>query len=575
MKKIYSVIAICLFSFSACNVLDVEDLGNYGPENVWNDEKLASAYLTDLYAKVLPSWPRDGGNSDECIGILGKDAVQTNNGSFKFWPYTNIRSVNVLLQKIEKGTISQNQKNVLKGQALNLRAYLYFKTVMYHGGVPIIKEPQAITDDLLVKRNSTAECFDFILEDLNAAMTFLPARFSGNNYGRIDQCVVAAFKGRVLLYKASPQFNPGNPYDNSFWEDAYQANKDALVLLDNNGLGLLDNYTAVFETKKHKEAILPVIFINPSKTNGRGEDAVRPLSESKNATGGDQPIWSFVEAFPMKDGKKPGESDKYTYDVQSFWKNRDPRLEANVVWNGAIYELSGKTGRRQYTTPNIANSLDAFGPNIQGEWHQRTGLYCKKGIMEQLPSTQVTLNDVDWLEIRYAEVLFNYAEAANERGKTDVGYDVLKKIRKRAGIEAGADNSYGLKSNMTREEMRMALLDEKRVEFCFEGHRFWDLRRYRMLHTYLNGMHKFGVLATVNGDISPAEAMAKAAKYELLPEDFVYEIKDLVFQNPKGESAMSTPESYYFFPINKSEIEKNPNLEQNKDWGGAFKPELQ
>ena len=574
MKKIYAVIAASLLAFSGCNVLDTKDLSNYGPD-VWNDSKLTSAFLTDIYGNVLNlTWPRDGGNSDECLGIMGKDAVQPNNSSFKFWPYTSIRNINTLLKNVDEGTLPESEKNLMKGQAYFMRAFQYFKMVRLHGGVPIIKEPQLLEDDLNVKRNSTAECFEFILSDLDEAAKLLPVKNSGDSYGRIDQCIVAAFKSRVLLYKASPQFNPSNPYNNSYWKDAYNAAKSAKELLDQNGYGLVDNYTDVFETKKHSEAILPIIYSNPTKVNGRAEDAVRPLSESKNATGGDQPTWGLVESFPMKDGKKAGESDKYSYNVQEFWKNRDPRFDAVIVYNGGIYELSGKAGRRQYTTPNIANSLDAFGYNIQGEHHNRTGLYCKKGIMEELPVAQVTLNDVDWLEIRYPEIMFNLAETANENGSTAEGYETLVAIRKRAGIEPGANNLYGLKAGMSREEMRLALLDEKRIEFCFEGQRFWDLRRHRMLHTYLNGQHKYGILANLKAGIDMTDAMNRAASYTLMPEEFDYQVIDLIFQNPTSEDAMYMPESYYFFPISKDEIEKNPNLDQNKDWGGSFDPVL-
>jgi hypothetical protein len=311
------------------------------------------------------------------------------------------------------------------------------------------------------------------------------------------------------------------------------------------------------------------------KSNGRSEDAVRPLSESKNATGGDQPIWALAEAYPMKDGEMPGDpASAYTYDVQTFWENRDPRFAATLVWNGAVYELSGKANRRQYTMPNIALSVDAFGYVVQGESHYRTGLYCRKGIMEQLPPELVNTNDLDWPEIRYAEVLLNYAETANETGKPEEAMQVLKDIRQRAGIEAGGDGMYGLQSGMSREEIREAILHEKYVEMAFEGHRFWDLRRHRMLDR-LDGMHKYGIMAIeVNSrtqdEVTP-EDIAKANKYELLPEDFGYEVIELITNGPKE---MSVPERYSFFPIQLSDIDRNPNLEQNMGWGGTFNPEL-
>lgn len=574
----YINLAMVVGILAGCSkVLDVDNLGSYPAGGTFDDAAAANAYLSNLYASTLSGWPVNmGNNSDESGGINGDGWITTDNGTMKFWPYASIRKINILLKELPSGKIADDIKSPMIGQAKFLRAFLYFKMVYYHGGVPIIEVPQELTDDLMVTRNTTAQCFDFIIKDLDEAAGLLPVKYSGNDRGRIDQASVKAFKGRVLLYKASPQFNPSNPYGNPYWTDAYAANKAAKDFLDQNGYGLLEDYTSVFETKGHKENILSVIYTNPAKTNGRGEDAVRPLSESKNATGGDQPIWAMAEAFPMKDGKKPGDpTSAYTYNVQTFWKNRDPRFDATIVWNGAIYEVSAISGRRQYTMSGIAKSMDAFGYIIQGENHYRTGLYTKKGIMEQLPSTQVTLNDIDWPEIRYAEVLFNYAEAANETGKSNEALEVLKAIRHRAGIEEGVDGMYGLKAGMTREEMRQAILDEKHVEFMFEGQRFWDLRRHRMLDQ-LNGMRKYGIMTMkVNGHTMEQiteDDIDKANKFELLPESFEYQVVELITNGPKQ---MVMPDKYYFFPIQLSNINQNPNLKQNKDWGGDFDPVLQ
>lgn len=580
MRTIQYISYLFLFiMLAACGkVIDkVDNLGNYPAAGTFDDPATSGAFLSNLYGSTFTSgWPTGlAGTADEAGGILGDGWITTDNGTMKFWPYATIRKINILLKELPTGKVAAEVKNPMIGQAKFLRAFLYFKAVYYHGGVPIIEVPQELTDDLKVPRNSTAECFNFIIKDLDEAAALVAPKYTGNDRGRADQACVLAFKGRVLLYKASPQFNPANPYDNAHWATAYTANKAAKDFLDVNGYGLLDDFSRIFETKGHKENILSVIYVNPAKTNGRAEDAVRPLSESKNATGGDQPTWAMAEAFPMKDGKKAGDpTSAYAYNTQTFWLNRDPRFDATMVWNGSVYELSGIKGRRQYTMSGIAKSMDAFGYIIQGENHYRTGLYTRKGIMEELPSTQVTLNDVDWPEIRYAEVLFNYAEAANETGKTAEALQVLKDIRKRAGIEMGGDGMYGLKTGMTRIEMRQAILDEKRVEFMFEGQRFWDLRRHRLLNT-LNGMRKYGIMTTkVNGltydQITPNET-GKANRFELLPQDFTYEVVELITNGPKQ---MVMPDKYYFFPIQLSNINQNANLKQNKDWGGDFDPTL-
>ena len=572
-----SLILIVLLIEGCGKVLDdVQNLASYPAAGTFDDLLTANAFTANLYASTLGGWPINmGNNSDEGGGILGDGWITTDNTVMKFWPYTTIRKINILLKEIPAGKIAADKQGPFIGQAKFLRAFNYFKMVYYYGGVPIIQVPQELTSDLMVKRNTTAECFDFIIKDLDEAAALLPVKYTGTDRGKIDQAIIKAFKGRVLLYKASPQFNSANPYGNAYWATAYTANKEAKDFLDANGYGLLDDYTKVFETKGHKENILSVIYSNPAKTNGRGEDGLRPLSESKNATGNDQPIWSMVQAFPMKDGKKPGDpTSAYTYNIQTYWKNRDPRFDATIVWNGAIYELSGIKGRRQYTMYGIAKSMDAWGYSMQGEsYPSRTGVYCRKGIMEELASTQVALNDIDWPEIRYAEVLFNYAESANETGKTSDALDVLKAIRKRAGIEAGGDGMYGLKTGMSRDEMRTAIFDEKRVEFMFEGQRFWDLRRQRMFGSYLNGMRKYGIMTmTVNGHTSPtADDILKGNAFQLVPEDFTYSIEEQITNGPKQ---MVMPDKYYFFPIQLSNINQNANLKQNKDWGGDFNPEL-
>lgn len=567
----YICLAFILGGMTSCsNVLDIEDKSNYSPDNVWNDENLSQAYLSNLYSLTFSGWPTNcsGFYADEVSGILTSEFIQPNNDNAKYWPYESIYKINTMLEGLEQGDLKEDVKKQLRGEALFMRAYHYFKAVLYHGGVPYITKVQEEgVDDLYVKRNSTAECFDLIVKDLDEAIQSLPEHNTGNDYGHIDASAALAFKAKVLLYKASPQFNPISGYKNQYVDEAFEANKLAYETLLNRGYGLLDNYTDVFETEGHKEAVIAVIYDDTNKKDGRNEQTCRPLSMSKDNTGGDQATWSLIEAYPMKDGKKIGESDKYPYDMQTYWENRDPRFEVSQVWNGSIFELGGITGRRQYTVHNIARVDDEFYITTT---YNRTGFFPRKGIMESNSQAEVTNNSFDWLEMRFAEVMFNYAEIACSKGNTEVGYDVLKQIRQRAGIEPGIDDMYGLKAGMNADEMRQALLDEKRIEFVFEGQRFLDLRRNRMLNV-LDGSRKYGLLGQYKGEIT-AEVQAKANRYELLPEDFTYTVQEVY---TTGEAIMRVPDSYYFFPIKQSSIEQNSNLEQNIDWGGTFNPALE
>lgn len=567
----YICITLALVGVTSCaDVLDIDDKNNYSPDNVWNDENLSQAYLSNLYSLTFSGWPTNcsGFYADEVSGILTSNLIQPNNNNAKYWPYESIYKINTMLEGLEQGSLKEDIKKQLRGEALFMRAYHYFKAVIYHGGVPYITKVQDEgVDDLYVKRNSTAECFDLIVKDLDEAIQSLPEHNIGNDYGHIDASAALAFKAKVLLYKASPQFNPKSGYKNQYVDEAFEANKLAYETLQSRGYGLLDNYTDIFETEGHKEAVIAIIYDDTNKKDGRREQGCRPLSMSKDDTGADQATWSLIEAYPMKDGKKIGESNKYPYDIQTYWENRDPRFEVSQVWNGSIFELGGITGRRQYTVHNIAHVDDEFYITTK---YNRTGFYPRKGIMESNSQAEVTNNSFDWLEMRFAEVMFNYAEIACAKGNTEVGYNVLKQIRQRAGIEPGIDDMYGLKVGMNADEMRLALLDEKRIEFAFEGQRFWDLRRNRLLNI-LDGSRKYGLLGHYKGEIT-AEVQTRANRYELLPEDFTYTIQEVY---TTGEAIMRVPDTYYFFPIKQSSIEQNSNLEQNIDWGGTFNPALE
>lgn len=577
-KVIYNLILALVISICLSNcekLLDVKNLNVFNPSDTWNDKSLAMAYLTDIYASASPGWSTNGASddgldqsgtsADESIGILSVNFVQTTNTNFKYWPYTAIRKINLLLNEIDAGKLSEDDKTVIKGQAYFFRAFLYFNAVKYHGGVPIIKKPQLLTDDLMVSRNTTLECFDFIIEDLNNAISALPDHYTGSDYGRIDKAIVLAFKGRVLLFKASPQFNPSNPYGNTYWQEAYTATKAAKDQLETWGYGLVSNYNDIFLTEQHKEAVWAVVYTIPGKPNSR-EACVRPLIESVNCTGADQPTWEFVKSYPMADGKQPGNSSKYSYDDQTYWKNRDPRFESSIIFNGSVCPLAGVANRRIYMSGSLLSlsGPDAMTPTLIS--FCRTGFYCRKGLDLTLTRATVGLNGMDWLEIRFAEVLMNYAEAANETDHPDEALAILKQIRQRAGIEPGSDGMYGITAT-TKEQIRDAIHFENYIEFAFEGSkRFWEIRRMRMF-SVINGIHKNGLEPILKAGLDPS------ANVTYLPEDF-----DYVVHEPFGlgsEKTMTVPDSYYFFPISKDEIQKDPNLIQNVAWeGGTFDPTL-
>lgn len=583
------VILIIALLVSGCNSLDISNLWNYDADLVWNDDNLATAYVTDLYGDIFSGWSTSADNTaEQQTGIpFMLSTITTSGGGYKRWNYTNIRNINLGLEYLAEGACSESVKNSLTGQMLFMRAYQYGEMVVYHGGMPYITKAQdKDKDDLYVTRTSTPECFELIVKDLDDAIALLPAKAKGNDYGRIDQCFAKAYKAKILLYKASPQFNPNNRYDNKYWSEAYAAAKEAYDFCINQGIKLTANYADNWLIDGNSEVVFPIIYSNPDKTAG-WENTIRPSSLSRS-NAGNTPTWDMVKAFPMLDGKRFDDPDgKYyagaeTDFLQKFWKNRDPRFEDCILYNADLYPVSGTaTGYRQYTSVGIAVREDSYGinPNVGSTATQNdaiSGMYVRKGSDLSLTQDLVSTYDHDYPFMRLAEVMFIYAEAANETGQQDVAIDMLKQIRKRAGIEAGADGLYGLKVS-NREEIRQAILDERNVELCFEGHRFMDLRRTRNMMK-LNGLQKFGIEAiAINEDGSEmdiAEASQKAKTYALTPENFKYILR-MVPISAIAENKFLIQESYYFFPIQESKILENPNLEQNNNWGGTFNPTME
>jgi hypothetical protein len=161
--------------------------------------------------------------------------------------------------------------------------------------------------------------------------------------------------------------------------------------------------------------------------------------------------------------------------------------------------------------------LDDFGVNPKAGTNSTNldgyrGFFIRKGSDLSLLQSEVELYDIDYIVMRFAEVMLNYAETANETGKSDLALSVLKEIRKRAGIEAVDNGNYDIKAS-TKDEIREAILAERNIEFCFEGNYFWDLRCLRMLDR-LDGKTKHGVEAiainTDGSEMAISEAKTKA-----------------------------------------------------------------
>ncbi|WP_375433723.1 RagB/SusD family nutrient uptake outer membrane protein [uncultured Hymenobacter sp.] len=601
--KFTRIAALLAFSASALTIagckdtLDKIDLSAASEELVFQNETIAFLNLSYIYDQNLPTWfgqtgvgigsQNPSGLSDEAAsdndylrGTVTQNtvtdfgvALAANNN------YGKIRTINMFIRGLDRSPIPTQPRNQLKGEALFFRAYRYFDLVRVYGGVPLVLTPQQAVgpearDAAYLPRNTTTECFNQITADLDSAIAYLPGKWTANGtWGRITSGAAAAFKARALLYAASPQFNPSD--EAAKWQKAFAASQQARTLLSANGFGLHASFDQLwFQEANNPEAVLVTGFntttngTQPAKNN-QYDNSTRP-SYTGTGGGSNRPTWDLVQAFPMLDGKKRGESTKYPYNLQQFYKNRDPRFGKTIAYNGATWPLNGNANYKIWTYLRGTTSVEPSGATL-------TSFYLRKAINPTAAANNANIIGTDWIEIRYAEVLLNLAEAACGVGNLTEAYTQLRAIRARAGIEAGTGD-YGLQAGMNRTQMFDAILYERQIELAFEGKRFWDLRRWRKMESTLNGKRRSGLIITLKATGVPADF---ATTRDNLNIDQVYTDYFTITTRVLDTNTASTfpnginwkPE-YYFLALPQAAIDNNPELVQNNTWGGAFDPLL-
>ncbi len=589
--------------FTNCKkVLQKQDLQSLTPAEVFNDSTVTKSYMDLIYTNNLPSW---GGNTGGAIGtgetLTDEEAgsnvymqglvtqetvgdISTSNS--KSTNYGKIRNCNDFITGVTAGTLPIGTKNRYKAQAYFWRAYRYFDLVRLYGGVPLVlttlpEVGDAARADALLPRNTTSQCINQIVSDLDTAIKYLPAKWpQAADYARITSAAAASFLGRVLLTYASPQFNPTN--DQTRWMAAYNANVQANTILKANGYGLAPSYSNMWFVEgdyANPEAVMVTAYNTYSDANGMDNNSydtqTRPAYLG-TAGGSNQPTWNLVANYDMQDGLPPGTSPKYPYSINTYYDNRDPRFAATIAYNGCNWPILGNTAYRLWTYIYYTNAAGTATKSTEST-ASTTGFYTRKAIDPNVSLSNVVYEGTDWMEIRYAEVLLNLGECAAEIGNLGVAqeaYTGLIAIRKRAGIDAGTAGLYGLTPNMTHDQMITAIMHERQIEFAIEGKRYWDLRRRKLLESTLNGTPlRKGIVTTLNNTklgtdyiLTTRDASANTSLDAMYTANFTITLKTLDTYNIAVQSAD------YFFGIPTAALTNNPNLIQNNTWGGAFDP---
>ena len=450
--------------------------------------------------------------------------------------YNYIAQENSFFENIAKVPgLSQDDKNRLTGEMKTLRAFRYFTLVKHYGGVPIITRTYGLNDNFSVSRNTADECFQFILSQLDSAITLLPA--IATNAGAIDQGVALSIKSRVLLFYASPLFNTAN--DLSRWQNAADAAK-AVIDLGRYSLVPWADYKSMFIkfSPANKENIFITINQAGIPSEGHQDDypwpgltfeyCVMPFSRGGNIMY--TPMQQMVDSYETLDGK-PITDPTSNYNPQNPYVNRDPRLDIDIFHQGStlnqsVIDFRNPDGLDFNQNQTVTGYL--LGKFVDPSVYDATGVTIGSGQGNQ-----------PWIYMRYAEILLNYSEAINEAQGPALAYAPINLIRERAGMP-------DLPTGLSQAQMRLRIQNERKVELAFEEHRFWDVRRWKIAGT-VNNFTAMGVSVTQNGSVLQYSYVVPNTGGNLDYDPV------RVFKDPAN----------YFFPIPQSEIAADPQLTQN------------
>jgi len=583
MKLKYILYLTLIVTLSGCeDVLDKAPMDRISEIAVWQDEMLADAYLTDIYANanfrvVLTNSTDFGlyaGMADEMIQFAARQLpnraiitpmnAETLYEPLNYWKYNEIRKLNIFIDKVgASGSFSEAYKKKRLGEARWLRAYFYFNMAIRYGGVPLITVAQSIDDDeetLYVTRNTEKEIYDFVDSEMTAIFNDLPDSHDGEP-GRVSKWAAKALQSRSNLYAGSiARFGNvdldgivGIPSvdEAGYWLKSYNASKE---LINNSPHSLYNKYPDD-PMNNHKQLFVDEIESNPEVIFTERYDAALTFGHSlsltavhndyANSWGSNfRPYLDVAEKFEFQDGASGViPRDQYAtkeWTMDELFQNRDPRFKAAILYNEAdfwgkkayfheksiVNGVEVKSGTLPDGTPAAA-AKRVYEPRPKPLRH---GFLMRKFLDENPGEQQEKFqSSEDYHIFRLGETYLNLAEAAFYLGKTDEALEALNTIRARAGMPA--------KTTITEEAIR----NERAVELVFEDHRFWDIRRWRIAEGILNDTMMKGLSFVYNHDTK---------KYKIT-------VKNAITQSRVFLS------HHYYYPLTVDKISDNPNLVEN------------
>ena len=376
--------------------------------------------------------------------------------------------------------MEEDLKNRIIGEAKFLRAFFYNRINELFNGVPLILSEPNADEHANVPRSSYEEVFNQIIQDLDEAAAVLPVSYPASDDGRATKGAALALKARAMLQQHR-------------YEEVVATTEEIFAL---NHYELFPDYNGIFRkaNEGNSEIIFDIRFKAPEVTNSYDIIMAQYSTQA--------PVQGLVDVYQMTDGLSIEESG--LYDPNNPYVNRDPRFSQSIVYIGAPWR------NRTATATDL---------------HQTGYTFWKFTEYNETTAGTIVNSDVNYVEIRYADVLLMYAEALNElSGPTPEVYVAINQIRTRPSVEMPE-----LPMGLNQEEMRQAIRLERRIELAGEGSYFDDIRRWGTIEEEM-----VGPIYNYQGNV-------------IQTRDF----------NPTRD---------YYWPIPFTEIDLNPALEQNPNY---------
>lgn len=498
MKKIcFKIIFLsCLIAFlSSCNDwLDgVTQTSTISDEIVWQDaanvDKNVNAFYTYLHRYGQFGEAQFQGSLTESLTdifkygsiALGNRAGHPNNYVFNpeivspdgclynIWSkdlaYSSIRQINQFLEMQKKYSKFSEKENLLwEAQARFFRAFLYFQLAKRHGGV-IIYDALPTSNDKAI--SSSEETWKYIADDLDFAAKNLPEKWENDSKGRITKGAAYAFKSRAMLYAEK-------------WQEAYDAANEV------EKLGLYDlvpNYADAW--KGHNiESIIEFDYNKDTGPYHSFDKYYVPQCDGYDFGALGTPTQEMVESYETKEGKTVDWTPWHTKTTKvPPYKNLEPRFAATIIYAGCM----GKGKKMDCSVGGTNGAFMAYREQAYSYGKTTTGYFLRKLLDENLRDIKGVNSSQPWVELRFAEVLLNKAEAAYHLNKQGEAQNLMNRVRARVGLPAKKSTGQAWFNDYRKE---------RKIELAYEGHLFWDMRRWKLAHIEYNNYRCHGIKIT-------------------------------------------------------------------------------